>query len=40
MDETVTAIETLVRRMPLDIWAPAPISQGVPRTHVEAFMYA
>lgn len=36
MDETISAIETITLRIPLDIWAPAPMSQGVPRTHVES----
>jgi L-alanine-DL-glutamate epimerase-like enolase superfamily enzyme len=36
MDETITAIDTISLRIPLDIWAPAPMSQGVPRTHVES----
>ena len=35
MDDTITAIDTIALRIPLDIWAPAPMSQGVPRTHVE-----
>ena len=34
MDETISAIDTITLRIPLDIWAPAPMSQGVPRTHV------
>ena len=34
MDHTITAIDTIALRIPLDIWAPAPMSsQGVPRTH-------
>src|SRR4026209_273286 len=36
MDETISAIETITLRIPLDIWAPAPMSQDVPRTHVES----
>src|SRR5204862_278465 len=36
MAETITAIDTITLRIPLDIWAPAPMSQGVPRTHVES----
>src|SRR5215510_6235707 len=36
MDETISTIETIALRIPLDIWAPAPMSQGVPRTHVES----
>jgi L-alanine-DL-glutamate epimerase-like enolase superfamily enzyme len=35
MDDTIAAIDTVALRIPLDIWAPAPMSQGVPRTHVE-----
>lgn len=37
MDETISAIDTIALRVPLDIWAPAPMSQGIPRTHVESF---
>jgi L-alanine-DL-glutamate epimerase-like enolase superfamily enzyme len=36
MDETISSIDTISLRIPLDIWAPAPMSQGVPRTHVES----
>jgi L-alanine-DL-glutamate epimerase-like enolase superfamily enzyme len=37
MDNTITAIDTIALRIPLDIWAPAPLSsQGAPRTHVES----
>ena len=36
MDETISTIDTITLRIPLDIWAPAPMSQGVPRTHVES----
>src|SRR5215207_10593520 len=36
MDQTITAIDTITLRIPLDIWAPPPMSQGVPRTHVES----
>jgi L-alanine-DL-glutamate epimerase-like enolase superfamily enzyme len=37
MDNTITAIDTIALGIPLDIWAPAPLSsQGVPRTHVES----
>src|ERR1043165_6053529 len=36
MDETITAIDTIALRIPLDIWAPEPMSQGVRRTHVES----
>src|ERR1044072_9188740 len=33
MDQTISAIDTIALRIPLDIWAPAPLAQGVPRTH-------
>ena len=36
MNETISAIDTITLRIPLDIWAPAPMAQGVPRTHVES----
>jgi L-alanine-DL-glutamate epimerase-like enolase superfamily enzyme len=36
MNETITAIDTITLRIPLDIWAPPPMAQGVPRTHVES----
>jgi hypothetical protein len=36
MDETITAIDSIALRIPLDISAPAPTSQGVPRTDVES----
>lgn len=36
MDDTITAIDIIALRIPLDIWAPPPMSQGVPRTHVES----
>ncbi len=36
MDETISAIDTIVLRTPLDIWAPPPMSQGVPRTHAKS----
>lgn len=36
MDQTISAIDTIALRIPLDIWAPPPLSQGVPRTHVES----
>jgi L-alanine-DL-glutamate epimerase-like enolase superfamily enzyme len=36
MNETISAIDTITLRIPLDIWAPALMSQGVPRTHVES----
>jgi L-alanine-DL-glutamate epimerase-like enolase superfamily enzyme len=36
MTVTITAIETIGLRIPLDIWAPPPMtSQGTPRTHFE-----
>ena len=37
MENTITAIDTIAIRIPLDIWAPPPMSSnGVPRTHVES----
>jgi len=36
MDQTISAIDTITLRIPLDIWAPPPMSQGAPRTHVES----
>jgi L-alanine-DL-glutamate epimerase-like enolase superfamily enzyme len=36
VDQNITAIDTITLRIPLDIWAPAPMSQGAPRTHVES----
>ena len=36
MDQTISTIDIIALRVPLDIWAPAPMSQGVPRTHVES----
>jgi len=36
MDTTISAIDTIALRIPLDIWGPPPMSQGVPRTHVES----
>ncbi len=36
MNDTITAIDTIALRIPLDIWAPAPMSHGLPRTHVES----
>lgn len=36
MDDTISAIDTIALRIPLDIWAPPPVSQGAPRTHVES----
>jgi L-alanine-DL-glutamate epimerase-like enolase superfamily enzyme len=39
MDDSIAAIDTITLRIPLDIWAPAPMSsQGVPRTHVESLL--
>jgi L-alanine-DL-glutamate epimerase-like enolase superfamily enzyme len=35
MPVTITAIDTIAIRIPLDIWAPPPLSHGLPRTHVE-----
>src|SRR5215470_14887611 len=36
MDTTISAIDTIALRIPLDIWGPPPMSHGVPRTHVES----
>lgn len=36
MTVTITAIDTIALRVPLDIWAPPPMSHGRPRTHVES----
>jgi L-alanine-DL-glutamate epimerase-like enolase superfamily enzyme len=36
MPVTITAIDTIPIRIPLDIWAPPPLTHGQPRTHVEA----
>lgn len=36
MNQTIASIETITLRIPLDIWAPPPMSQGVARTHVES----
>jgi L-alanine-DL-glutamate epimerase-like enolase superfamily enzyme len=36
MDDTITAIDIIPLRIPFDIWAPPPMAQGVPRTHVES----
>src|SRR5260221_4018481 len=33
---TISAIDTLHVRIPLDTWAPPPMFAGRPRTHVEA----
>src|SRR3954465_2122429 len=35
MPVTITAIDTIPIRIPLDIWAPPPMSHGLPRTHAE-----
>jgi L-alanine-DL-glutamate epimerase-like enolase superfamily enzyme len=35
MPVTITAIDTVALRIPLDTWAPPPASAGRPRTHVE-----
>ena len=35
MPVTITSIDTIPIRIPLDIWAPPPMSHGLPRTHVE-----
>ena len=36
MPITIAAIDLVPLRIPLDIWAPPPVSQGLPRTHVES----
>ncbi len=36
MNDTIAAIDIITLRIPLDIWAPPPMSQGAPRTHVES----
>jgi len=36
MDEKITAIDTIALRIPIDIWAPPPMAQGVPRTRFES----
>jgi L-alanine-DL-glutamate epimerase-like enolase superfamily enzyme len=37
MDNAIATIDTIALRIPLDIWAPPPMSHsGVPRTHVES----
>ena len=33
---TITAVDTIQLRIPLDTWAPPPLFAGKPRTHVEA----
>ena len=39
MSVTITSIETIGLRIPLDIWAPPPMSsQGTPRTHFESLL--
>src|SRR5262245_54098232 len=35
MPVTIASIDTVAIRIPLDIWAPPPMSHGAPRTHVE-----
>src|SRR5712671_308186 len=35
MPVTITSIDTIPLRIPLDIWAPPPMSHGRPRTHIE-----
>ena len=35
MAVAITAIDLVALRIPLDIWAPPPMSHGQPRTHVE-----
>ena len=37
MPVTITAVDTIPLRIPLDTWAPPPLFAGMPRTHVEAF---
>ena len=36
MPATITAIDVIQLRVPLDTWAPPPLFAGKPRTHVEA----
>ena len=36
MPVTITAVDTIQLRIPLDTWAPPPMFAGRPRTHVEA----
>ena len=36
MPVTISAIDTIQLRIPLDTWAPPPMFAGRPRTHVEA----
>ena len=36
MTVTITAIDTIPIAIPFDIGAPAPMSHGVPRTHVQS----
>src|ERR1044071_7915473 len=33
---TISAVDTIQLRIPLDTWAPPPMFAGRPRTHVEA----
>src|SRR3979409_261361 len=35
MPVTITSIDTIPVRIPLDIWAPPPMSHGRPRTNIE-----
>jgi L-alanine-DL-glutamate epimerase-like enolase superfamily enzyme len=35
MPVTIASIDTIALRIPLDIWAPAPLFAGRPRTHVD-----
>jgi L-alanine-DL-glutamate epimerase-like enolase superfamily enzyme len=35
---TITAVDTIAIRIPLDTWAPPPLFAGRPRTHVEMFL--
>jgi L-alanine-DL-glutamate epimerase-like enolase superfamily enzyme len=36
MDVIITAVDTIGLRIPFDIWAPPPMTHGVPRTHIES----
>jgi L-alanine-DL-glutamate epimerase-like enolase superfamily enzyme len=36
MPVTITAVDAIQLRIPLDMWAPPPLFAGRPRTHVEA----
>ena len=35
---TITAIDTIALKIPLDTWAPPPQFAGRPRTHVEMLL--